>query len=93
MDHLNSVHQSRQGVNDLLRGAAVKRFNEFLKIAQILNVVLSLIQLIGEQQIQTVVFHHELRDGLIATGSLAVVLLVTLEINLYVLEILGLKLF
>ncbi len=59
MNHLNGVHKSREGVYDLLGSAVVKRVHEFLKSGQVLDVVLGLVELVCEEQIQSVVLHDK----------------------------------
>lgn len=77
MDHLDCIHESRKGIDNLLRGAFVEWFQELLKGREVLHVILGFVQLIGEQQIESVVVDHQLVDVLVST-TLAIMLLVAL---------------
>lgn len=93
VDHLNRIHKSRKSINDLLGSAMVQWVNELFESSQILHIVLCFVQLVSQEQVQTVVLHHKLRNRFVATRSLSIVLFVTLQAQLNNLEILGFQLF
>ena len=50
VNHLNTVHESRKGILDGVRGSFIERLDEFLKSGEILDVILGLIESFGDSQ-------------------------------------------
>lgn len=47
VNHFNSIHESWQSINDLLRSSMVQRFNKLFQSCQILHIVLCFVELIS----------------------------------------------
>jgi hypothetical protein len=46
MNHLNRIHQRRQGLNNSLGSSLIQWLNKLLKNTQVLHIILCLVQLI-----------------------------------------------
>lgn len=60
VNHLDGAHQGGKSINDFLRSTSVEGLNELFQSGQILDVILGLIELVGDADIDQVELRHEL---------------------------------
>lgn len=79
MNHFYGVHQCWESFTNLLWSAFIQRFKKLLQSRQVLDVVLSFIKFISQQQIKSIVVHHKFRDIFISSALLSFMLLLSLK--------------